>query len=115
MTDHRERAHRIEASFPVEFCVGGEVVQGSCINISASGLLALFDEPLDLWTVGELTLQFAGGLLGIKARVARVAGREAGFSFSLGKGDDRAAIDTAIDFARAGLRSQYVSQTPFLT
>ncbi len=66
-----DRAERQDVSFPLLFTSGdGEMVPGTCDNLSESGLLATFTLPLDIWTHGKVNLSFGAGLLGVHVRVA---------------------------------------------
>lgn len=88
-----ERAPRKALTFPVHYTPSeGEQVAGTCENLSESGLLALFSEPLDIWTRGTIDLGFGTGLLGIKVRVARVVGLQAGLAFQDVQEEDRAKL-----------------------
>jgi UPF0288 family protein (methanogenesis marker protein 3) len=115
MGKYLERADRVETAFPVEFATQEGAVTGHCVNISESGILGIFAKPLELWTTGELTFQFAGGLLGVKARVARVIGREAGLVFLFQHEDERLTVHTAIAFVRTQmeLRARSSPKPPF--
>ena len=79
---YANRAERQDVLFPVLFRLqDGEEVQGTCENLSESGLLATFAAPMDIWTHGLVDLSFGGGLLGVRVRVARVDGLHAGLAF----------------------------------
>lgn len=99
MSLYQERAHRVDASFSLEFITDGERIYGVCQNLSASGMLAKFTVPLEIWTLGEVDLHFGTNLLGVKVRVVRVIGLEAGLAF-IGEDEHwyeevRALIDAA--------------------
>ena len=75
------RAARYEFNVPIEFLCEGRIILGQCLNISDSGVLAQFEEPLDLWTTGELRVHAGQRSCKLAARVARVEGHEAGLTF----------------------------------
>lgn len=104
MNDHRERAPCVDVRFPIAFVTEGSEFPGTCLNISKSGLLGEFANPLDLWTEGELALDFAEGYMGIKARVARAIDREAALIFLFKNAADRQFIETAVELAQAEMR-----------
>lgn len=104
MDDHRERAPRIDVRFPIAFVTEGSEFTGTCLNISKSGLLGKFGNPLDLWTEGELALDFAEGFMGIKARVARAIDFEAALVFLFKNDADREFIEAAVELAQAEMR-----------
>ena len=107
----RERAPRIEADFALVFTGEGGEIPGRCVNISQSGLLGIFTRELDLWTTGEVTVQFGGGVLGIQARVARVIDQHTGLVFLSKTAEEMEEIVTAVESARVamGLREQGVA------
>jgi hypothetical protein len=80
----QDRASRYDLRIPLEFIGDGCIVRGNCVNISESGLVALFERPLDLWTTGEIRLHAGRHSCKISARVARVQDREAGLAFRIG-------------------------------
>jgi len=41
---------------PIRFFSGDGLMSGRCLNISKSGMLAEFDEPVAVWLVGEITI-----------------------------------------------------------
>lgn len=114
MAAYRERAPRIQASFPVVFQIDDVEIAGICLNISKSGLLGNFAHSLDLWTEGELSLDFTQGIVGIKARVARSMGSEAALVF-LFRGDaDHRVVDIAVELAQGEMKAQGLNlATPF--
>ena len=92
MSTYQDRALRVEIRFPLEFIEGGKRVYGTCENLSESGLLARFAVQLDIWVDGEVDLHFGTDLLGIKVRVARVIGLQAGLAFQLSDEHQRQEI-----------------------
>lgn len=106
MAEYSERASRIQASFPIVFLSDGTEIAGSCLNISKTGLLGVFSQPLDLWIEGELSLDFGQGCIGIRVRVARVMNREAGLIFLFRNDADRCVVDTAVEIAQDEMKAQ---------
>ena len=100
MSTYRTRAPRTEVSFPVRFIAEGRRWSGTCHNLSESGLLATFAVQLEIWIPGEVDLYVGTDLLGLKVRVARVVGLEAGLSFQHGDGRQRQEIRDFIISAR---------------
>ena len=79
---YANRAERQDVIFPVLFRPqDGEEVEGTCENLSESGLLATFAAAVDIWTHGLVDLSFGAGLLGVRVRVARVDGLRVGLAF----------------------------------
>ncbi len=89
---HQQRATRFLLDIPVSLIEDGSERIGQCINVSESGVLATFDQPPELWTDGQLAFQAGEHYLSIKARVARVHGRQAAFAFLIHNENDRATI-----------------------
>ena len=107
----RDRAARLDLSFPLEFHADGATLRGNCLNISQSGLLAAFRDPPELWTKGSLRLHFGNRNYELTARVARVQDREAGFTFSFRNDDDRQVVRAILVFAEAN--THLVGLPPF--
>ena len=76
-----DRARRVRLNLPVVFDYTGGRATGKTVDISESGILVEFDEIMDLWTTGDLSLEGDEWQLQISARVARVNGRQAAFAF----------------------------------
>ncbi len=111
MLTYPSRAPRLDLSLPLQFTSREGVFAGHCLNVSASGLRAIFDRPLDLWTDGSLLLHYGDDQIVIEARVARVEENEAGLAFLLHDECEREAIRTMLAFAAAGLH--LTSRPPF--
>lgn len=99
MSAFQERAPRLDFSFPLEFRSEGERFSGRCLNVSESGLLAIFDQLLDLWARGELSLNYGTGTCVVPARVARVGEREVGFAFAVQTLAQREAVRAMLEVA----------------
>ena len=114
---HQPRALRVEAQFPLTFLAdahGETQVEGNCLNISESGLLGEFAENLELWTRGEIFFQFGGGALGVRVRVARVNGGQAGFVFLYDNGEQRSTIAEVVASAALEMKSKgHSAAVPF--
>jgi hypothetical protein len=66
---------------PVHFRSKEGEVDGECVNISESGMLALFNPPLNLWLNGQLSIVIGECKVNITARVVRTEGLMTGFTF----------------------------------
>lgn len=99
MTQIQNRPLRSELDLPVRFFSPDGLVTGHSLNVSASGMLVLFDKPVAIWMVGELTIRLEELSINIGVRVARVQGREAGLSFYIDCENDRLSIGRLIHFA----------------
>ncbi len=113
MAELVQRAPRVAADFGLVFQGEAGEIRGYCVNISQSGLLGVFARELDLWTTGELTVQFGEGVLGIRARVARAVDQYTGLVFVSMNAEQKEAVAAAVESARSamGLRDQ--EMTPF--
>ncbi len=83
---------------PIRFFSTDGLISGRTLDVSASGMLAEFDKPVAIWTIGELTILLEDGYINIGARVARVDGRRAGLAFYVEGDDDRVAIGRLLTF-----------------
>lgn len=90
------RASRYRLEVDVTFIGEDSRCEGRAINVSASGLLAKFDHPPELWTNGRLEMEAGEHYLSLPVRVARAQGNEVGFAFFLESENDRASIDILI-------------------
>jgi hypothetical protein len=99
---YQPRILRAELNLPIRFFSTDGLITGHCLNISASGMLVLFDRPVAVWMVGELSVLVEEGSnnITIEARVARVDGRQAGLSFYIEDDDnDRLTVGRLMLFA----------------
>ena len=94
---YQQRATRFLLDVPVSLIEDGTERVGQCVNVSESGLLATFDQPPELWTDAQLTLQAGEHHLSIKARVARVQDRQAAFAFAIHNENDRATVSILVN------------------
>lgn len=98
---YAERADRLDLSFPVEFREEDGRTRGSCLNISASGLLARFQRPLELWTSGDLWCDTGATILELRVRIVRANDREIGMTFQFRNDLEREAVQSVVAFAAA--------------
>lgn len=107
----QQRAARFDLSFPLRFVVDSTEIAGHCLNLSESGLLAVFDEPLDLWTTGALHVEYGGQQCVVQARVARAGAYEAGLVFVYAGKSDHGCVQHLLGFAAQ--HSRLVGPAPF--
>ena len=91
------RGTRFQLEAPICFAEAELRLDGQCINVSDSGLLAKFDKAPELWAEGQLTLEAGEHYLTLHARVARLQGNDAGFAFSVETENDRATIEILLN------------------
>ena len=108
----QQRSLRYELHFPVEFLAEGRIILGECLNISDSGMLGTFEEPLELWVVGELRLHTGQSSRKLDVRVSRVDGHNAGLLFRHESERDRLFIRSIIEDLIAELRQKGQEVTP---
>ncbi len=96
-----ERATRFDLDSSLVFESSAGKVRGRCRNVSASGMLAAFDEPLDIWLKGRVSIVAGEWHLDLKVRVVRTEGRLAGMSFQADTDEDRSAIERLLEVAQA--------------
>jgi hypothetical protein len=93
------RLCRYEVNLPIRFFSSDGLATGQILNVSDSGVLVRFDTPVAIWTIGELTARIGDRNLHIKARTARVEGRNIGLNFLPGA-PNSTDILRLIDFAQ---------------
>ena len=99
LTSLQNRPTRFDLRSPISFIVGDLELTGHCVNVSETGLLVTFDQPIELWISGEILLVAGDYYLNIKARVARTQGLDSGMSFLIETDNDRLTIQILVDFA----------------
>jgi hypothetical protein len=96
-TSFTPRAPRLNLKIPVVFDFDRGRASGQSVNISESGILAVFDRSLDIWITGRLSILVGDSYVRIQARVARVNGRIAALAFRPMSGTDRTIIHNFIE------------------
>jgi hypothetical protein len=91
------RAPRFTVNTPVVFHYAEGEVTGYSMNISESGLFAVFDQHLDIWLTGRLTAVIGEWHVDIRVRVVRVEGYMAAIVFQQPSDRSRAAIQKLIE------------------
>ena len=79
------RSTRYDLELPIRFFSMEGFVTGHLLNVSESGLLAKFDSPVEVWTVGEVSAyvtDVGDGYISINARVSRIENREVALTFT---------------------------------
>ncbi len=104
MGPFKPRPSRFDLNVPLSFLTEGEVLNGHCVNVSQSGMLVLFDAPIDLFTEGTLSLTADEYILSIRARVARTQGNDAGMAFFLTTENDHRTVAILLEFATVHLQ-----------
>jgi hypothetical protein len=90
------RTPRSSLRIPVTFDLDGGIAKGHSIDISESGVLAVFNQHLDVWVIGQLSLLVGERPITIEARVARVNGLTAALSFRSMNVTDRTIVQNLI-------------------
>jgi hypothetical protein len=96
------RAPRFDLKVPVVLYLGDRIASGHSINVSESGMLAMFDRPVEAWLTGQLSSVAGEWHLSIDVRVVRAEGRTAALVFKIVSEGDRATIQKLIDHADPG-------------
>jgi hypothetical protein len=98
-----DRAPRLTLKTNVVFdCAEGRV-KGRTVNISESGMLAVFDQPLDVWLPGRILGIVGDWYLDVRVRVVRVDGRTAALAFEGLTENGRAAIQKLVEQSEGAL------------
>ncbi|ADW69914.1 PilZ domain-containing protein [Granulicella tundricola] len=101
MFSQAPRPARFDLNLALTFAGDEGVLEGHCVNVSASGMLAAFARPVELFTNGELSLLVGEFYVNVKARVARTQGFDAGLAFIIETENDRHAVRLLVEFATA--------------
>jgi hypothetical protein len=75
------RSCRYDVNLPIRFFSSDGLATGRLLNVSDTGALVQFDRSVTIWTVGELSVRIGERYTNIKARAARVEGRQVGLTF----------------------------------
>jgi len=102
------RPSRIAAGIDVEFKTGGETIQGSCKDVSDTGIRASFDGSVVVGGSGVLTLRHAIGVLALEAQVAYMDKSQVGLTF-LFKTNWEREITAEYNRRRRGANRRHVS------
>lgn len=101
MPNYQERAPRASLDLPVQFVSNYGPAVGFCLNVSESGMLAVFDRRVDVWLEGDLSFLIGEQQFTIKARVVRINGLEAGLWFRIENEVDEATVRGLLALAEA--------------
>ena len=93
------RPARFDLNVALSFKTDDGIVEGHCVNVSASGMLAVFNREIDLFTVGEISLEVGEYFVNITARVARVQSGDHGLSFRIDNDSARDPIQVRVNYA----------------
>jgi hypothetical protein len=93
------RAYRFDLKMPIFLDLPEGRVKGRSLDVSESGMLAFFEQPLDVWLTGRLSAVIGGWQISINVRVARVDGRKTGLNFLVGSRGDLVTIQKLIELA----------------
>jgi len=104
-----DRALRFDLNLPIRFHCSDGMITGHCVNISASGMLAVFDRKVDIWQEGEVSAFSGERHLIIEARVARIDGRDIGLHFKIVSEDDQNTIRRLLSLAHERERAMLLS------
>lgn len=99
MQNYQTRAPRLDLNLPLHFFSSDEMIPGHCVNVSASGMLAVFNLPIDLWLEGDISFFIEDQHFSIKARVIRVDGGDIGFRFHIDSDADKLTIQELLSLA----------------
>ena len=96
-----QRPTRFDLNASLSFKADEDIVEGHCVNVSASGMLAVFNQPVELFTVGEISMLIGEYYINITGRVARVLSNDHGIAFLIDNDSDRLTAKVLVDFAAA--------------
>ena len=99
MSTLQSRPARFDLNVPLSFKTEDGVEQGHCVNVSASGMLAVFEKAVDLFTTGEISMQIGDFFINITGRVARLQDADHGIAFLIENDSDRLTTQVLVDYA----------------
>ena len=99
MQNYQNRAPRLDLNLPLRFFSSDGMMAGHCVNVSESGMLAIFDRPVEMWLEGDLSFFIEGLQFSIKARVARVNEGDTGLRFRIDSDADKLTIQKLVALA----------------
>ena len=99
MQNYQTRAARFDLNLPLRFFSSDGMMAGHCVNVSESGMLAVFDRPVELWLEGDLSFFIEERQFSIKARVARVNDGDTGLRFRIDSEADLLTIQKLLALA----------------
>jgi len=87
----------LKTSIYIQFPEG--TIKGRSINVSESGMAAVFQQSMDMWAKGRLYAAVVDSHVNLNVRVSRADGREAGLNYQIATDNDRIAVQKLIDYA----------------
>ena len=93
------RAPRYALKVPVRFSSADGLAIGETVDISASGMLVMFERPVDVWLVGELHTYVHAHPLMLIVRVIRTDGRRTAVTFRVRTDADLQAVSELMTVA----------------
>ena len=103
------RAPRYALKVPVRFSSADGLALGETVDISASGMLVVFERPVDVWLVGELHTYVHAHPLTLHVRVIRTDDRRTAVTFRLRTEADLQAVSELMVVATE--QGQFVEPT----
>lgn len=92
-----DRAPRFVLKIPVVFDYAEGRIKGRTVNISESGMLAVFDQQLDVWLPGRILAIVGEWYIDVGVRVVRSDGRTAALAFGAMTENSRIAIQKLLE------------------
>ncbi len=86
------RLPRFKTEVPMDLILGDAIVLGLCLNISESGLLGTFSNPVAIHSEGLLTLYYDERSFQVHAKIDGFEGDEARVEFRFASDKERADI-----------------------
>lgn len=90
------RTPRLSLEHSIEFCVAGTPIPGWTRDVSETGLLVRFPEPVLPGTKGSVRWRFGGCTVEIEASVVHSEFIEAGLEFSFASEAERQFVHTLV-------------------
>lgn len=91
------RLPRFDINFPLDFVLGESLTAGHCLNLSHTGMLALFAYPIGNGADGTLRLKPANRIFQLRAHVTHSEGLKSGLQFDFATDQERQVIVALVE------------------
>ena len=98
ITSFNYRLPRVAVELPIEFCAGASAILGRTKNISDTGVLVSFNEPVFPGTAGFVRFRVGSCAFEMQAVVTHMELFEAGLNFAFSSEHERVFMRTLVRF-----------------
>ncbi len=98
ITSFNYRLPRVAVELPIEFCAGDSTISGRTKNISDTGVLVSFNEPVFTGKTGFVRFRIGSCAFEMQAVVTHIELFEAGLNFTFSSEQERVFMRTLVRF-----------------